>query len=241
MKILRRSLIAIVVIIVTAYWILPAGISMYMVNTASAVTKVVPANLKDSSISQSAGATLTYFGQEFDVPWGDLNTSQTQVMADKPDRQSLWLSFRSGLKLFVVMKPPRKTAFNYAMMKRINETTPDGIHYWMPFSNREVYPQLLTLQLKSNLLREIGVGAEPSPAESGIYNIDSSAYKGFQYGDPRTRPETIELSLYSDDCDITMKFLQTAYEDPVGVTQPEINRIVQSLRRVSSANPVAQR
>ena len=240
-----RVLIVIFAVAAAFSWIIPAGISLYMVKNASAVASVTPANLKESSVSQAPGTTLTYFGHEFEVPWSDLDKTETKVMKDQPDDHMAWICFRSGLKMFVVMRSREKTAFSYDRMKDINGTTPEAIHYWVPFSNRTIFRQLLLLQLKSDLLREIGAPSATTPAESGIFNVYSSSYMGFQYGNPVLRPGTLDVALYSqygkDDSKIEIKFLQTAYEEPVGVTQPEINRIIQSMHRVSSDTQVSQR
>jgi hypothetical protein len=44
----------------------------------------------------------------------------------------------------------------------------------------------------------------------------------------------LELRLYDGDGSVDIKFLQTGYEEPAGVTQPEINRLVQSLHKAPS-------
>ncbi|MGA8436651.1 MAG: hypothetical protein WB762_11410 [Candidatus Sulfotelmatobacter sp.] len=97
------------------------------------------------------------------------------------------------------------------------------------------YREARLLLFKSTLLRDIG---EPrggsTPAETGIFNLQTQGFNGFQYGDPRSRPDVLELSVYSDDGRVKIKFLQGGYDEPTGVTQPEINRIVQSLHRTTA-------
>jgi hypothetical protein len=48
------------------------------------------------------------------------------------------------------------------------------------------------------------------------------------------RPDWLRLELYSDDGRFEITFMQGGYEEPAGVTQPEINRIVESLHRVEA-------
>ena len=103
MKVLRRILITIVIIVAALCWIGPAGV-LYLAKTAPAVTRVVPTELKDLSISPAPGRKLSYFGYELEVPWSDLDDSQTRV-EDKPNHKFAWICFRSGLKLFVVITP----------------------------------------------------------------------------------------------------------------------------------------
>src|SRR5690242_5408287 len=118
MKVLRRILIALVMVIAAFCWIAPAGF-VYLAKTAPAVTRVVPTDLKDLSTSQAPGRKLSYFGYEFEVPWNDVDESQTKVMENRPNLKMVWVSFRSGLKLFVVFTPTRAESPDYALLKRI--------------------------------------------------------------------------------------------------------------------------
>lgn len=232
MKLLRRILIAIVLILAALSWIVPAGV-LYFARTAPAVARVVPRDLKDVSTSPTPGKSLSYFGYEFELPWNDLDESQTQV-SEKSNLNTVWLCFRSGLKLFIVMTPPEAEAPDYPSLHRIYEVTPETIHYWSLIQGWG-YREVLFLQLKSILLDEVGnPHGGSSPAETGIFNLQSPGYSGFQYGDPRSRPNTLELRLYSQDGRVEIKFLQAGYDEPSGVTQPEINRIVRSLHRTTA-------
>jgi hypothetical protein len=81
MKLLRRILIILVVIVAALSWIGPAVV-VYFAKTAPAVTRVVPVGLKDVSPSLGPGGNISYFGYEFEVPWSDLDESQTQIFPE---------------------------------------------------------------------------------------------------------------------------------------------------------------
>jgi len=68
-------------------------------------------------------------------------------------------------------------------------------------------------------------------ADTGIFNIQNRSYRGFQLGDPQAHPRRLAVQLYSDDGTIELTFGGNGRE-PFAVTQPELNRIVQSLRKV---------
>jgi len=234
MKLLRRILITLVVIVAAFCWISPA-IVLYFARTAPAVARVVPTELKDLSTSPAPGTKLSYFGYDFEVPWSDLDQSQTRLFPEKEHHmQMVWVGFHSGLKLFVVITPRKEVAFDYSLLKLVYESTPDKIHYWSLIEGWG-YRDAHLLVAKWASLQSIGdPGDGSNPAETGIFNLQSHGYNGFQYGDPRTRPNILHLSLYSEDSKVEVKFLQGGYYEPAGVTQPEINRIVQSLHRTTA-------
>jgi len=229
MKVLRRILITLLVIFAALCWIGPAGV-LYFAKSAPAVARVVPTDLKDVSTSPAPGRKLSYFGYEFEVPWTDLDESQLPP-ENKHDMHMAWVSFRSGLKLFIVVSPHEAVVPDYALLKRIYEVTPDKVNYWSLIQGWG-YQNARLLLFKSAFLRD-EPGGGSNPAETGIFNLQSSGYHGFQYGDPRSRPEVLQLRLYSNDGRVEIKFLQETYDEPSGVTQLEINRIVQSLHRAA--------
>ncbi|MFY9911472.1 MAG: hypothetical protein WCF22_08460 [Candidatus Sulfotelmatobacter sp.] len=230
MKLLRRIGLAMLVILAALCWIGPAVV-VYFAKTAPAVTRVVPTQLKDLSTSLAPGRKLSYLGYEFEVPWSDLDESQTHL-SEKPNAKTAWLCFRSGLKLFVVITPRERAVPGYESLKLIYEITPDKIHYWSLVQGWG-YRDANLLLAKSAFLQDIGhPGGGSNPTETGIFNLRSTGYHGFQYGDPRSRPDVLQLRLYSNDGRVEIKFLQGEYDEPSGVTQPEINRIVQTLHKI---------
>jgi hypothetical protein len=229
MRLLQRIAIGIVLAIALLGWIVPAGAFLYFAKTAPAFTKVVPKKLNDGSLSLASGTKLSHFGYEFALPWSDLDESKTQV-SQTEDLKTVWVEFRSGLKLFLTFHP-KPPADVYPLLQRAYAVTPDQIHYWGLCTSRTVRQKSFLLLAKSTFLREVGLSTSSNPAESGIFDVQSPNYKGFQYGDPNVRPDQIELSLYADDAQVKVRILQGSYEEPSGVTQPEINRIIQCIHK----------
>ena len=159
MKLARRILITIACTIAAIFlvvrFIVPIALSFYTVRKAPAVAKVVPADLKDLSVSQAPAASLSYVGYDFEVPWTDLDDSKTKLYPEsKPEKTMAVLSFRSGLRLMVMAGPPRSfadqfvkdmkmspqafdavfghdaAASDYAFAKRVYEFTPVRMHHW---------------------------------------------------------------------------------------------------------------
>lgn len=257
MKTLRRILIALTAIsalsFIGIYWIAPVALSFYDSKTALAITRITPAALRDNFASQTPGTTLSYLGCNFDVPWTDFDEAKTELFPkNKPEKTMARLRFRSGLQLAVFSGPPhsfydqftkeikmspqafaavfgaRSATSDYEFMKRVLEFSPDSIPHWTTTSVVQSREQVLLLA-KSII--------PSSAAQTGIFNIQTPGYKGFQQGnpdDPHTAKFGIVLSLYSDDGGIEILIAEKDYTTPGGVTQPEINRIVQSLHKTEA-------
>lgn len=256
MRILRRILVTVVValavIFACVYWIAPIALSFYAPRKAPSVARIVPTELKDHSISQAPGMHLSYVGYDFEVPWNDLDESKTQLFPkDKPSKTMAILAFRSGLRLMVTYSKPRSFAdqfgsdfrmpppafdavfgpgaatSDYLFEKSVLEFTPDKMHYWS-LSPAVHYREQTRLMIKSVM--------PVKAAESGIFNLKTEEYKGFQEGDSRMRLPMLNVELFANDSGIGIFFALDKYRNPAGLSQPEINRIVQSLHKV----PVAE-
>jgi hypothetical protein len=251
-RILVTAAITLAVIFVGVQWVLPVALSFDAARKTLPMTRIVPTDLKDTSFSEAPGKTLSYFGYEFQVPWGDLDQNQTKLYPeDKPEKCRADLRFRSGLRLVVIAIPAGEWAnelatqfklphqriessfeakSDYSFLRNLYEFTPEKMHFWA-LSPRVHYREHYLLTMKTAALL-------PS-ARSGIFNLQNQNYKGFQEGDPQVRQDGIEIHLFSDNGSIEMIFSQKNYQNPAGVTQPEINRIVQSLRKAPHSGATA--
>lgn len=263
MRIVRRILITIVLTLGTGFilinYVSPIALSFYGSAKALPITRVVPIDLKNSSIAPATGTKLSFLGYEFEVPWDDLDPTQTVLTPrGNPDKNRVILTFRSGLRMMATKSPARQMAdefmrqdfrmtpaafaavfgskaadSDYEFMKCVFEFSPARMHHWAlgpPVHAREA----MLLVTKSIL---------PSrPAKSGIFNIHSTNYEGYQQGDPNSpsaKDDGIVLSLYSQTDAFEIIFAQAKSKHLV--TQPEINRIAQTLHKVEPTSPVAHR
>jgi hypothetical protein len=250
-RILITAVVTLAFIFVGLNWIAPVAFSFYAARNAPPVARVVPTDLKDQSVSQAPGKKLSYFGYEFEVPWSDLDESQTKLYPnDKPEKTRVDLRFRSGLRLLATALPPRgwanelaidmKTSpqrieatfgqSDYRLEKTLYEFTPDKMNHWT-LSQRVHMREEFLLIIKSIAVLD--------SANTGIFNIQNQESRGFQQGNPQVRQDGIEVRLCSDEGSIEFLFLQKGYQNSTGVTQAEINRIVQSLRRTAQDAPTA--
>ncbi len=211
-------------------FIVPDLFSYYLKRTAPASSYVVPTDLQDLSVSEAPGMKLTYFGYEFEVPWSDLREAERKPYTSKNSgREWACVTFESGLRMSISAAPGDAASSDYDLAQLLYEFNPSAMHAWPP-SPKTQYRRLMLFTGKSLILSHV-----PSKsAETGIFKLRSHSYRGFQLGNPRMRPDGLRIQLYSNDGSFEIIFYQVGYEEPAGVTQPEINRIIQSLHRVTS-------
>jgi hypothetical protein len=229
---LRRGLatatITLAVIAVGAFWVFPVVLSFDAKRSAPSIAMMVPTELKDLSLAPGPARKLSYLGFEFEVPWSDLDDSQTRL-GPKRDPSVVILSFRSGFRMIVSVLPknlkePLTPNSWYEVQKRFYEFTPEKMHLWalspdVHFGEREALIGKATMLSGS--------------ADTGVFNIQCQGYRGFQLGAPEAHPQKVTVNLYSDHEFIEIVFLQKQGQSN-GPTQPEINRVVQSLRKAPS-------
>ena len=123
---------------------------------------------------------------------------------------------------------PDATRSDYDFTRKLYEFTPEKMNRWAIRPSVH-YRETMLLTIKSTSLLW--------SADSGIFNIHNQDYKGFQQGSTQARPNGIVVDLYSDDDGIEFIFNQKDYQDREGVSQAEINRVVQSVHKVRRSTP----
>jgi hypothetical protein len=221
----------------------------YMTRKAPAVS-MAPAQLADFSVSRPPGRKLSYFGYDFEVPWNDVDESKTGVI---PDTNKAMIVFQSGNALSVWHGSPR--AFlnqvlsndkidqntlrrivgdealqsDFALYRTILQMTPDKM---TPFeSQSDAGNQALILLVK-------GISMPPG-AGSGIFAVNAGEFSGFQFGRPQNPSGQVSVRLFSDTSSLNFIFNQKL-GGPAFISQPDINRLLQTLRKTASpAAPAA--
>jgi hypothetical protein len=251
LRLLLRIAITVVATLAVIYvgltWIAPVGLSYYAARKALPVTRVVPTELPNRSVSDAPGKKLSYFGYEFEVPWSDLDETQTKFYPVSGPAKccSAVLHFRSGLQMRFTAVPPHEWAnrlaeefhsspqkvgllfgspiemSDYDFKKSLFEFTPDKMHHWT-FSLSTLYREQFVLILKNALT---------TSAEHGIFNIQNQSFRGFQEGYPQARQVSVVVQLFSDEGSADVIFSQGDNQKGTVVGQPEINRVIQTLRK----------
>jgi hypothetical protein len=259
LKALWRGLVigvtTVTVIAIGLYWAGPVALSIWAARKVPNRATLVPRDLEDVSVSQASGSKLSYFGYEFEVPWNDMDPAQTKLFP-KLNPNRVVLAFRSGLQVSVTVLPPKEllngiasafqsspqlferlvdsefgpeaTRSDYAFLEKLYQFTPQKMNRWAVRPSVH-YRESMLLTIKSTSLLW--------SADSGIFNIRNQDYRGFQQGSTQARPNGIVVDLYSDDDGIEFIFNQKDYQDRLGVSQAEINCVVQSVHKMRRSTP----
>lgn len=204
--------------------------------------KRTPTELPDQSITQASGQKLNYFGYEFEVPW-EIDEAKSKQIG-----QMQLVALRSGNSLLVSRMAPKEFVkdflstgkadpgglrnlygeevlqSDYSLMQRILEATPEKVGLLTP--RKEAVGSAMLLVIKGIVM--------PTGAESGIYQIRAGDFQGFQFGDPRSRPKSIDLEIYNEDGGLGFIFTQRQNTSEPPITQAQINRVIQSLRKATN-------
>lgn len=150
------------------------------------------------------------------------------------------IGFRSGNTLSVWSGSPRELVnhlsspyrqiygdaalqSDYSFHRMMFEATPSKI---TPFvSRQQAISQGMLVVMK-------GISA-PRGADSGIFEVSTGDFKGFQFGRPQGAPNGFSVELYSDTASLNFIFGQKAGGSVV-ILQPDINRILATLQKVPS-------
>lgn len=208
------------------------------------LVKRIPTELPDQSIAQVPGRKLTYFGYDFEIPWEIDNAKSRQA------GEMQLVALRSGNTLLVSRMAPREfvNSFlstgkadsaslkalygedilqsDYLLKQRILEVTPDEVGLFTP--RKQAVGSAMLLIVKGIMM--------PFGADSGIYRIRTGAFQGFQFGDPRSRPRSLDLEIYNEDGGLGFIFTQRDNSSEPPITQAQINRVIQSLRKLTNQN-----
>lgn len=201
---------------------------------------MAPVPLTDVSVAVTPHTRVSYFGYQFELPCNDIDEQKSKTVG-----RIHITAFNSGNALWFSTFPPREfvddvarnsgldpeefrqlygeqaSKSDYGFMQMMLRITPKSIS---PFSSRKVAVSEMTLLV----IKAISM----PKADSGIFSIRAGTLQGFQFGDPRSKPFRITEELYDDSGGIDLIFIQKTDGSAPTIRQPEINRIIQSIRKI---------
>lgn len=203
-----------------------------------------PVPLPDVSISPTPHKKISYLGYEIELPWDDVTLEK-----DFPDTNAHVVFSGSGNSVTLsagdlveqlIAARKRKDAprqnpalqtmqYSYDFRREILEMTPAKIS---PFMSREDASRDFSLLFMKMLSPDV---------DAEIYELQTPYFRGFQFEGPRTRPFTVVDDLYAPDGMLELRFFQRGPGLAPVLTQPEINRVLQSIHKVPTPSPAPTR
>ncbi|MGH9686518.1 MAG: hypothetical protein ACRD5K_05440 [Candidatus Acidiferrales bacterium] len=201
-----------------------------------------PVPLRDVSISGNSHRQVSWFGYNFELPWDDVDEARSRTV-----RNIRVTAFHSGNTLSFYAFPARNFVdeiekdqalgaesfrrfygtralqSDYGFYKIMLGITPEKIS---PFGSRQQVA-------RDSMLLITKVVTMPS-AGTGIFSIQANDWRGFQFGEPSRSPAQVTDELYGNEGGVNfIFFLKSTAAGGLSISQPEINRVLQSLHKVS--------
>lgn len=214
--------------------------------------KIVPQPLTDYTVSGAPGRTLSYLGYSFEVPW----TSSFKTKGSENGFAKggvMELKFGSGQTLLLLAPSDQSGLLRelvqdqsmhmenlglilgdlingsaYDQYSALLNTSPSTIRAFGP--RREA--------IRGETLLTIKAIAFPASLASGAFAFQFADKRGFQLGDPR-KSRNINLRVF-DLNGHNLEIIFGIAKDDENLTQPEINRILKTLRPLSMPSPAPQ-
>ncbi len=214
------------------------------------VVKKTPMELTDLSVAQAPGQKLFYFGYEFEVPWGDLDEGKMKQVG-----KGQLIAFRSGNALLFSRAAPKEFVKTFLSTTKVDPDKARSLwgeqalesDYSLHRLMLEVTPRQVTLftrredAVRSSMLVLFKGIMTPRGGESGIFRVRTDKFQGFQYGDPQMRPKSLDVEIFADDGGLSFAFAQKGQGFSPAITQAEINRIIQTVRKIPESGLSASR
>lgn len=207
-----------------------------------------PIALPDLSVSSVAHKTVTYFGYEFELPWDDVDEQKSRTAETV---QVHVTAFHSGNAFWFSTFPARdfvknvveKTELTPEQFRQVygNEAFESDLGFMrkmLRITPQDMNPFMAKRQAAASTTLLLVKAMSVPEGDSGIFLIRTTDLQGFQFGNPQGRPSRIREDLYGDDGGFEFIFFQSRGIAP-SVSQGDINRILQSVRRTRTPSVVS--
>jgi hypothetical protein len=212
----------------------------------SPILWMTPLPLETTEASRATGTKLSNDGYEFEVPWKDLETDKVV----RRDNIAAFV-FRSGIGItyfglrnnggLISLLQGRQAGLgrilgedavqsDYALQKATLDQTPGMLTPWISRRDAARISTLLNIKL-----------IDEREAATGIFRLEINGWKGFQFGDPARKPNHVTLNLYDSQYQHVRIIFARAKDAQTEVTQLDINRVVQTLRKATGTPSSAGR
>lgn len=217
------------------------GLQMIAVLEARAMSKtpalyVVPTELPDQSVYKGKVVAVEHGPLQWESPWPGMNF-ETEVGSNTfsfraENGVSVSFLIRTGdpaVEPFFQRNDPNQATARrlygvagksqYDFKRAVLETSPSDMSLWMGRGN--AFRKMVFMGIKQGSMAPLGA--------HGIYRIETSAWKGFQFGRTSGGNSSVQVDLYGGGFYIVLMIVQSDSRSHQ-ITQAEINRVIESFR-----------
>jgi hypothetical protein len=203
-----------------------------------------PRPLANTTASISEGTTVSYYGYKIDAPWKGIDKESNEgraveiifktgqkivfVNPQYSDRDPISSDYHvASDDLRLVLEPGRREP-KYEQFKAVISTTPSQLS---PLRFRREF-------VRTRVLLEIkGLWFEHNTAVPDIFSFETKDYRGFEISDLSSDRQIVELNLFDREDHWFTVNISCDARSGVKLTQPEINRVIQSFGAASPSPP----
>ena len=197
--------------------------------------RIVPRQLPDYSVSTAPGTTASYFGYRFDVPWhGKVETKafpQSRIVGLKFESGQSTVFIVPGDERGILNQIPARTQTLRVLFGDLSHRSAydqySAVMNASPSNITLVWPRAAAVRGMELLLFK---GIFSSNLKDGFFSFHLQGNRGFEIGDP-SKTRHVELDIFTPS-DHHAKIICEAGRDSPALTQPELNRIIESFREV---------
>lgn len=203
----------------------------------------VPVPLPDSTVSTVVHKSVSVSEYEVELPWNDVDESKGKTAGSIHV-----IAFHSGNAFWFSTFPPKDFVNAVMKMAKLDsqrfsqlygeEAVASDYNFhriMLQETPSQITPFVSKKQAAAGFMLLMFKGLSMPKAESGIFLVQTPEFKGFQFGNPQAHPARVSDELFDDEGGIELHFFQKTDGSAPVVSQAEINRVIQSIRKLPAA------
>jgi hypothetical protein len=200
-----------------------------------------PRPLEELSASVARTNVVSQYGYQFEVPWGDIKSERGDGLVELQTGQRIRIidpqtgdgepispqTIHSSPSEFVKLFGTSTHDSKYEQFAKIMSAVPSG---WSPVQSRTEFKRYgVLLEIK-------GLWFEHNPVAPSIFSFQTKNYRGFEVSGLPGGWQNVTLHFFDPENHWIVINIEGDEPHGVKITQPEINRVIQSFGPIEPEN-----